>query len=708
MKITGLAISLFVFAAAGADDPFGEWPFYGRDAGDSRYSPLAQINRDNVSWLKAAWTFRTGDAYEPQRGKPTAFEATPLYIDGTLYLATPLGRIMALDPVTGQPRWTYDAKVPKDAGFGDFANRGVSAWKSPSGQRRIYLATIDARLVAVDAATGKLCADFGDNGVVNLRNRLRIPIRDFQDYEETSPPAIVGSTVVLGSGIADNNATDMPSGEVRGFDAATGKLKWSWDPVPQALKARGAETWKMGSAQHTGAANAWSILAADPERNLVFVPTGSPSPDYYGGERLGDNLFANSLVALRADTGELVWHFQTVHHDLWDYDVACPPILFDVHRNGRTIAAVAAGSKDGNYFILNRETGKPIFGVEERRVPRSDVAGEASSPTQPFPVAPKPLAPQQKVEPWGASEEDRNFCRKEISELRNEGAFTPPSIRGSMVIPGNIGGVAWGGAALDPERRLLFISSNNVAAEVRLIPRSEFARQRQEAGRNLNGDWEFAEQKGTPYGMARRFLRAPSGLPCTPPPWGTLNAVNTDTGELKWSVPTGQFGPIPGSPALGGPIATAGGLVFMAGTLDPAIRAYDAATGKELWKGDLPTSARSTPMNIPRTGRQAIRGDLGRRARDSGNGASRGLRGGLLASAVGGRHSEPVPSWTLSGGQRHRIPGVGKPLLLPVAPCVRYHADHLVHFQGLPDHTKSAEVYDSRAEAVVSAVRSDN
>jgi len=523
-----------------------------------------------------------------------------------LYLGTPLGRVIALDPITGEQRWAYDsdAKANKDKGYGDFANRGVSTWKAPSGERRIFIATIDARLIALNAASGKPIADFGDNGIVNLRSGLRISPRGFADYEETSPPAIVGNTIVVGSGIADNGAVDQPSGEIRGFDVVTGKRKWTWDPIPQDRNAPGAGAWKPEQARHTGAANAWSVIAADPERKLVFVPTGSPSPDYYGGERLGDNSYANSIVALQAETGRVVWGFQTVHHDLWDYDVASPPLLFDVHRGGRTVSAVGAGSKNGNYFVLERDTGKPVFGVEERPAPKSDVPGEISAATQPFPLAPPPLAPQRLDAPWGIDETSRKWCEAEIGKLRSEGIFTPPSLRGSFIIPGNIGGMAWGGAAFDPVHHLLLIPTNNFAAEVRLIPRADFAAER-EAGRKLNGDWEFAEQRGTPYGMARRFLRSPIGLPCNPPPWGMLNAVDADTGEKKWTVPAGQFpGPNGGQNApaqfgsiiLGGPIATAGGLVFMAGALDSAIYAYDATTGKVLWKGDLPTSARSTPM----------------------------------------------------------------------------------------------------------------
>ncbi len=587
-----------------------DWPVYGHDSGGQRYSPLASINRQNAGALRVAWTFRTGDAYTPPRGRATAFEATPIYIGGTLYFGTPLGRVIALDPVTGRERWSYDSKVPRDKGYGDFANRGVSAWFSPQGKLRLFLATIDARLVAIDAATGKPCPDFGENGLVDLRKGLRIapdPNR-FADYEETSPPAVVGNTVIVGSAVADNNKTNQPSGEVRGFDVMTGRLKWTWDPIPQKEGQPGYESWLDGSARRTGAANAWSIIVADVKRDLVFIPTGSASPDYYGGERKGDNRFANSLVALRAQTGDFVWGFQTVHHDLWDYDVASPAVLFDVRRNGKTIPAVGVSSKTGHYFILNRETGKPVFGVEERPVPKSDVPGEAASALQPFPVMPRPMARAKlDVAEIQGSEADRKWCRERIEGLRSEGIFTPPSLKGSLIIPGNVGGMAWGGAAYDPKSRLLIIPVNNLAAEVRLIRREDFDREEAESGRDLAGGWEFARQLGTPYGMARRFLRSPSGAPCTPPPFGTLNAVDADTGELRWSVPVGQFPPIRGaaagpaawgSPALGGPIVTAGGLVFMAGTLDAAIRAFDLSTGKELWKGVLPTSARSTPMTF--------------------------------------------------------------------------------------------------------------
>ena len=582
----------------------GEWLAYGRDPGGERYSPLEDVNRSNVAALQIAWTFRTGDAYQPARGRPTAFEATPLYVDGTLYLSTPLGRVIALDPVSGRQRWVFDAKVPRDAGYGDFASRGVSTWQR-GRERRIVVATIDARLIALNAATGEPIQTFGTAGTVDLRQGLRIRPAGVADYEVTSPPAIVGNTIVVGSAIQDGLTTTEPSGEVRGFDAVTGALKWRWDPIPQDPSAVGADSWKNASNTRTGAANVWSVIVADAARNLVFLPTSSPSPDYYGGERLGDNLFSDSVVALRADTGARVWHFQTVHHDLWDYDVASPPILFDWRKDGRTVPAIAVASKTGHVFVLDRQTGQPLIPIEERAVPKSDVPGEQASPTQPFPTAPRSLARTtlKADDAWGLTDDDRAWCRDTIRPLRAEGFFTPPSLRGTIVVPGNVGGVAWGGMAHDRANGLLVMPVNNIASEVRLIPRGDLDEQR--SGGRLASDFELHLQRGTPYALVRRLLLGPKTLlPCTPPPWGTLAAVRTATGEIAWQVPLGKFPGTESAPdaakwgsiALGGPIVTAGGLVFTAGTLEAAIYAFDVQTGRQLWTGQLPTSARSTPM----------------------------------------------------------------------------------------------------------------
>ncbi len=612
----GAAVAVILLTSLSTAQQDGDWPAYGRDPGGERFSPLDRINRDNVGSLQIAWTFRTGDAYQPKDGRATAFEATPLHVDGTLFFSTPFGRVIALDPITGQQKWVFDAKVPRDRGYGDFASRGVSTWRRGQ-ERRIFVATVDARLIALDASNGQPIPGFGDKGTVDLRKGLRIPPTGFADYEVTSPPAVVGNVLVVGSGIADGTSKPHPSGEVRAFDVMTGQVKWTWDPIPQDPTAVGADTWRNGSAKRTGSANAWSVIVADPDRGLVFVPTGSPSHDYFGGERLGDNLFSDSLVALRADTGVRVWHFQTVHHDLWDYDVASPPILFDWKKDGRTVAAVAVASKTGHLFILDRATGTPLIPVEERPVPKSDVPGEEASATQPFPTAPASLARTTltAADAWGATDADREWCRGVMSTLRSEGFFTPPSRQGTLVVPGNVGGMAWGGFAHDRVNDLLITPVNNLAAEVRLIPREAVDVERK-AGR-LSGEFEYHSQTGTAFGMVRRFLLGPAThLPCTPPPWGTLAAVRPATGEIAWQVPLGQFpgtdklpdgGAGTGSIALGGPIVTASGLVFTAGTLEAAIYAFDVKTGKQLWKGALPTSARSTPMTfLGRDGRQYL------------------------------------------------------------------------------------------------------
>jgi len=404
---------------------------------------------------------------------------------------------------------------------------------------------------------------------------------------------------VVGSAIDDNTRVDMTDGVVRAFDARSGTLRWSWEPLPPNQQSSAAEP--SPKSWRTGAGNAWSVLTVDPERHLVFIPTGSPSPDYFGGFRPGDDRWANSVVALRSRTGELAWGFQLVHHDLWDYDTATAPLLATIERNGQKIPVVIAGNKTGFLYVLNRDTGVPVFPVEERPVPQSDVPGEVTSPTQPFPVAPPPLVPQSlsPKHAWGVNEKERDSCLKRLQELRNEGVFTPPSLKGTLVIPGNVGGMNWSGFAFDPTSHLLIANVNNLPAKVRLLPRAEFENYQ---GRTEKG--EYAAQAGTPYGLFRSLLQAPSGLPCSTPPWGMLTAVDMVEGKIRWQVPLGSMGVLanaqvaipPGSVSLGGPIVTAGRLVFVAGTLDPFIRAFDIETGKELWKAQLPTSGGATPM----------------------------------------------------------------------------------------------------------------
>jgi len=492
LLITGLILTLACIATAAnpPGDSTDDWPSYGHDPGGMRYSPLTQINRENVAKLKIAWIFHTGDISDGKgQRKRSGFETTPLVVDGTLYLTTPFNRVIALDPEIGKQRWAYDPKIDLSGDYGDgLINRGVATWLDPTRpatqpcRRRLFEATLDARLIALDAATGAPCADFGKAGEVSLRD-----VPGFRPgwYHMTSAPAVIEDIVVVGSAIDDNGRVDMPAGVVRAFDARSGALRWSWDPIPPNSSGNPGKPWK------SGAANAWTVMAVDPERDLVFVPTGSASPDYYGGLRPGDDKWADSVVALRAKTGEIAWGFQLVHHNLWDYDTASPPLLATLPHNGQKIPVVIQSNKTGFIYVLNRDTGTPVFPVEERPVPQSDVPGEVTSPTQPIPVAPPPVTPQ-KLSPddaWGLTPSDRETCRKWMAGMGNNQIFTPPALHDVVASPGVIGGANWSGYAFDPQRNLLFVNTNNFPFRVRLIPSEKFM---EEA---MNGGGEFGSQR---------------------------------------------------------------------------------------------------------------------------------------------------------------------------------------------------------------------
>ena len=580
-----------------------EWPTADGIEG-THFSGLADITPENVKMLEVAWRYRTGDVSANEGGRAgTAFEATPIMVDGVVYVSTPYSRVIALDAETGAELWAFDPVIDRsDASGSMVTNRGVSTWADPTRptgsacSRRVFIATHDSRLFALDAATGEPCQDFGECGMVDLRIGLeRIEGRE-NDLRQTAPPTLIRGLVVVGSAILDSQDADAPSGMVRAYDARTGEMRWGWEPLVE-VGGTGIE----GEWVPAGAANTWATIVADSERDLLFVPTGSASPDHYGGMRPGDNRFANSLVALRGSTGEVVWHYQMVHHDLWDYDLPSPPALITVEREGREIPAVVQSTKMGYLFVLHRETGKPLFPVLEQPVPASDVPGEWTSPTQPIPTLPLPLAPQGLTpdDAWGLTPIDRMLCRKAIEGFRSEGVYTPPSLRGTIVNPGFIGGMEWGGVAHDPSSNLIVTNTNRVTMVASLVHRKEYA----EVEAGLDTKSSLAEQRRTPFGTKRSALLSPLKIPCNPPPWGMLHAVDAQTGELKWEVPLGMVQdlvkvPTPrrwGSPNLGGSIIT-GGLVFIGATMDRRFRAFDLETGERVWEAKLPASAQSTPL----------------------------------------------------------------------------------------------------------------
>jgi quinoprotein glucose dehydrogenase len=599
-----MVVGFLCFAARWAEaQGKGEagWPTYGDDPGGTRYSVASEINRDNVSQLKVAWTYRTGALdIETRLVRKAAFESTPILVDGKLFLTTPYDRVIALDAQTGAKVWEYDPKVNLQRNYSEVTSRGASAWRDEKAKAgaacklRIFFGTLDARLIALDGTTGKPCRDFGSDGTVDLNHDAATQTEWTGGYQVTSPPAIADGLVIVGSSIADNWKVDTGRGIVRAFQARTGRLRWTWDPIP----------WAKDTKPRTGAGNAWGVFSVDREHDLVFVPTSSAAPDYFGGTRKGDNKWANSVVALRASTGELVWGFQVVHHDLWDYDVAAQPTLF-TWKDGTP--AVVINTKMGRVFVLNRLTGAPLLPVEERKVPASDIAGEESSPTQPFSSI--SLVPEkfEASDAWGTTPQDVKWCADKIKASRSEGIFTPPSLQGSVLVPGNVGGVNWGGAAYDPKRHLMVVNTNRLVAWVKVIPRAEFgAEVKRDQDNRIYG--EFGDQEPSAYGMYRTFMFSPSKTPCNAPPWGTTAAVDLFSGKIAWDVPLGTMvpGQQTGSINLGGPMMTAGGLVFTSATIDPHLHAFDSESGKELWSYELPAGAQATPMTYTLKGKQYL------------------------------------------------------------------------------------------------------
>lgn len=581
-----------------------EWPYYGGDPGETHYSHLVRINRDNVRNLKPAWEWKTGESPLPEfKTTPGMFEATPLMIGGVLYLSTPYNRVVALDAATGREIWAYDPKaytdgqVPNGTGF---VHRGVAAWRdSKTGKLRIFMNS-RARLISLDAETGKPVAGFGDNGTVNLVAGLRWET-DPKLYTNTSPPVVYKDLVIVGNGVADRVVFRKdPPGDVRAFDTRTGKLAWTFYTVPRTGEF-GSETWANGSEKFTGHTNVWAPMTLDADRGLLYLPITTPSNDLYGGARPGQNLFAESLVCLDAATGERKWHFQTVHHGLWDYDLPGPPVLASIHVDGRAIEAVVQLTKTGWAFVFDRVSGKPVWPIEERKVPSSDVPGEQAWPTQPFPTKPPPFSEQGVTidDAFDLTPELKAEAQAALEKFRIGPIFTPPSLKGTVMRPSNIGGANWGGGALDPETGWLYVKSSDAPTVVKVKP----------AGPEVGADYVMDEPSATFHG----------GIPLTRPPYAHLTAIDLNKGEIAWRVPFGDNPRLRANPALAGvklpdrlgatgpmgAILTRSGLLFVGGG-DTTFYAIDAANGGELWNFPMGRRTTATPMTYEISGKQFV------------------------------------------------------------------------------------------------------
>jgi quinoprotein glucose dehydrogenase len=569
---------------ASRDD--GNWRYYGGDAGCSRYSPLDQIRRGNAARLKVAWTHACGDA---SMRPSTTIECTPLAVDGVLYLTTAKVQVRALNAATGKPLWNFEP--PSSPRERSGVNRGV-AWFEDGKDRRVFAAVRD-KLYCLNAGTGEAVRQFGDNGVVDLAAQFD---RDMTalTYRVTSPPVVFEDTVIVGGGGGEGPRPQAP-GHIRGYDVYTGKRKWIFHTIPHPGEY-GYNTWPPDSWKRNGSANNWAGMSVDLKRGWAFISTGSASFDFWGGDRIGDNLFSDCVLALDARTGRRVWHFQTVHHDVWDYDLPAPPSLVGVPAGGRVRDAVAQVTKTGFVFLLDRETGKPLFGVEERGTPPSDVDGEKLSLTQPFPIKPRPISRQEVNEDLitDISPEAREFVLKRFRSVRGGAPFSPPSLQGTIYSPGTLGGGLWGGCAFDPVALRLFVTSSELPSISMLVP-----------GRPEDG-FRFSQ-------ASYEKLRDHEGYPGVKPPWGNLTAIDLAAGDFAWREVLGEYPELvgrgrkrTGTFLIGGCISTAGGLVFAGASADEKFRAFDSASGAVLWEQKLPAGGYATPCTYMAGGKQYI------------------------------------------------------------------------------------------------------
>jgi quinoprotein glucose dehydrogenase len=612
-------VTLTILAATPVAAADSAWPQYGGDEGGGRYSALDQINRDNVAGLELAWSYRTGaqERY-PDLISVSGYQATPIMLTpaagGHMVTCTPFNRVIALNPATGEERWVFDPELDtENRAAGRFNCRGVSQWSADDAEpgafceHRIILATNDRRLIAMDSATGKLCPGFGEGGQFDVTPIIleSKPANQLEGMQLMSPVAIVNDVIVIGGTANKFKDVSSMNGALRAFDVRTGEHLWTFDTL-----IRGED----GVDDMVGGANVWSTMSWDSERDLLFAPTASPSPNFYGKLRPGDNRYANSILAIKASTGELVWHFQAVHHDVWDWDIPTHPLLVDITREGKQIPVVVVLTKTGVVFVLHRDNGEPFFDIEERPVPTDGIPGEQLSPTQPFPVKPPPLM-NVGITPddaWGFTIFDRNFCRDKIASMRYGGYYEPPSVEGTVMYPMVGGGSNWGGGAFDPERNLLITPVAQIPYFVKLVPNEEIVKSDDPMAGMPMGPPDYIG--GADYGLHQGPLMSPSFSPCSKPPWYKLVAVDLDKGEIVWERSLGvldKLSPVPfplefGTPGSGGGITTGGGVIFIGATYDERFRAFDVDTGEMLWEVDTPYSANATPMTYEADGRQYV------------------------------------------------------------------------------------------------------
>ncbi|WP_282025913.1 pyrroloquinoline quinone-dependent dehydrogenase [Limimaricola cinnabarinus] len=601
-----IALALLTLPLLPAPDARAQdWPGFHGDLQARKYSPLTEITAANVEYLEPVWEIETGDVSDGSGELPqTVWSATPVYANETLYLGTPFYRILALDPATGEERWSYDSQARLEALTQPaLKNRGVTYWEEPGATgacaRRVYIGTMDAKLHSVDADTGRPCEDFGQGGVLDVNQwndtNDRWPLSLLQ------PPVAHEGRLFIGWAGKDWESAQAPPGTVFAVDAKTGELDWTVNFIPKELWDR------------TGTANVWTHMTVDPERDIIYMPVSSPSPNYYGGNRTEELPLATSVTAVDTNSGEIIWSRQLVHHDIWDYDTGAAPTLVDIERNGETIPALIQTSKQGMLYVLNRETGEPVFGMEERPVPASDLPGEVAAPTQPFYDIPQPTNTSDTWPGiwWLADLTSFGHCSRMLDELRYEGLFTPPTAEGegTLMYPGTAGGMQWGGGALDPTTNTFYVNTQKIAQILKMIPREEYEEVAGESG----AEQGYYPQEGVPYGFKLVNFTTPLGLPCWKPPYGTILAYDLDTGEQLWERPFGQtqqwgfYAPESwGSPTLGGPAVTAGGVIFIGASMDAHVRALDAASGEELWKWRVEAPAVAIPAVYEHEGRQYV------------------------------------------------------------------------------------------------------